>query len=372
MRILSVVTLVTPDGAYGGPVRVAVNQASALTELGHQVTLTAAVRGFAEPPRQLDSVPIRLFDARTVVPGTGFAGLAAPGMLRWLRAAVGEFDVAHIHAARDLVTLPAAAVARKAGLPYFLQTHGMIDPSRNPLAAPLDAFWTKPLLRGAAAVFHLTNFERDQLRAVAGELRFRPLANGVPAAEAAPAPTQPLEVLYLARLAPRKRPIAFVQAATRLATAFPSTRFTLVGPDEGEGPMVMDAIAQARSAGVDISWEGSLSPEETLQRMRQCAIYVLPSVDEPYPMTVLESLSIGRPVVVTDTCGLAGFVSGHDAGMVSDATIEDLTEAIASLLADPVAAAAKGTNGRAAVRRELSMAAIADQLVGHYSQEPSS
>lgn len=78
MRILSVVTLVSPDGAFGGPVRVALNQATALRELGHDVTLAAGGRGFDEPPTELDGVPVRLFPARTVVPGIGFAGLSSP------------------------------------------------------------------------------------------------------------------------------------------------------------------------------------------------------------------------------------------------------------------------------------------------------
>jgi glycosyltransferase involved in cell wall biosynthesis len=372
MRILSVVTLVTPDGAYGGPVRVAVNQAAALAALGHQVLMTAAVRGFAEPPTELDGVPIRLFPARTLLPGTGFAGLAAPGMLRWLRGHLTDFDVVHIHAARDLVTLPAAALARRAKLPYFLQTHGMIDPSANPLAGPLDAVLTKGLLRDAAGVFHLTGFERDQLRAVAGDLRFVPLANGVPAAEPGRPLAAPVEVLYLARLAPRKRPLAFVEAAVRLTKDFPGTRFTLVGPDEGEGPGVQTAIAAAKAAGVDLSWTGALPPERTLERMRQAGVYVLPSVDEPYPMSVLEALSVGRPVVITDTCGLADFVTSHSAGLVCDDSLESLTKAVATLLADPEAAAASGANGRAAVREELSMAAIAAELSTHYAQAVSS
>jgi glycosyltransferase involved in cell wall biosynthesis len=366
MRILSVVTLITPDGAYGGPVRVAINQAAALTELGHEVTLTAAVRGFSEPPTEMNGVPIRLFPARTLLPGTGFAGLAAPGMLRWLRTAISEFDVAHIHAARDLVTLPAAAIARRAKLPYFLQTHGMIDPSANPLAGPLDAILTRPLLRAAAGVFHLTALEREQLQAVAGDLRFHQLANGVPMAEGPPPPDEMIEVLYLARLAPRKRPLAFVEAAMALAEEFGAVQFTLIGPDEGEGPAVRAAIKRATDAGVNITWTGALAPDQTLQRMRAATVYVLPSVDEPYPMSVLEALSVGRPVVITDTCGLADFVTQHDAGLVCNDSLTDLTRAIGALLGDPGAAAARGARGQAAVRSELSMAAISDQLAGHY------
>jgi glycosyltransferase involved in cell wall biosynthesis len=371
MRILSVVTLVTPDGAYGGPVRVAVNQARALRELGHEVTLAAATRGFAEPLAELDGVPVRLFPARTILPGTGFAGLGSPGLLRWLRMAVKQADVVHVHAARDLVTLPAAGIAGRAGVPYFLQTHGMIDPSTNPLAAPLDALLTRPLLRSAAGVFHLTELERDQLDQVAGELRFHELANGVPFAEAGE-PALPPEVLYLARLAPRKRPLAFVEAAHRVHANHPDATFALVGPDEGEGPAVRRAVDEAAAEGVPIAYEGALAPEATLDRLRRAGVYVLPSVDEPYPMSVLEALSVARPVVVTDTCGLAAFVTGHRAGLVTDAGVDSLTDAISALLADPAEAAATGRRGQQAVRTELSMEAIAAQLAAHYAAATAS
>lgn len=365
MRIVCVATLVTPDGAYGGPIRVAVNQARALRELGHDVTLAAGTRGFETRPTELDGVPVLLFPARQLLPGTGFAGLTSVGLLRWLEKAVDDADVVHVHAARDLVTLPAAVIARRSGVPYFLQTHGMIDPSSHPLARPLDAALTRGVLRSAAGVFHLTDLERDQLRAVAGELPFVRLANGVPLAEPGRA-ARPPEVLYLARLAHRKRPVLFVEAARRVHAEHPEATFALVGADEGEGKAVRAAIADARAEGVQITWEGGLAPEATLDRLRRATVSVLPSVDEPYPMSVLEALSVAVPVVVTDTCGLADRVSRTDAGLVVDASLDALAAAISALLADPERTRARGHSGRTAVRAELSMQAIAGQLVARY------
>ncbi len=367
MRILSVVSLVTPDGAYGGPLRVAINQAKALIDLGHQVIVIAGTRGFDQVPTQIDSVPVQLFPIHTVLPGTGFAGLASPAMQRWLSTHLAEFDVAHIHLARDLVTLPAARKVLRAGIPLFVQTHGMIDPSTNPLAAPLDAALTRPILRAARRVFYLTRTELNGLRQVAGDLAYCQLANGGPLADYAPTPDGSPEVLYLARLAPRKQPVTFVNAARSVARDYPQTRFGLVGPDEGEGPRVTAEVAAAQDDGVQIAWEGPLPPEQTLDRMRQSTIYVLPSVNEPYPMSVIEALSVGRPVVVTDTCGLSGFVAKHDAGLVTDGSPSGIAEAIKVLLADLPAADARGRRGRQSVRTELTMTAIADQLVDHYS-----
>lgn len=370
MRVLSVVTLVNPSGAYGGPVRVAVNQARELLRKGHQVIVAGGCSGFDSPPTDLEGVPARLFPARVLLPRTGFAGLSSPGLLRWARVAMKSFDVVHVHLARDLVTLPIAALARRGRHHYLVQTHGMIDPSSHPLAKPLDAALTRRVLGGADAVLYLTQTERAGLLKVAPGLEsLVELPNGVP--EAAPAVHadrgESAEVLFMARLAPRKRPTAFIEAATQLTAEFPAARFSLVGPDEGEAPAVKAAIAAARRASVTISWEGALSPELTLDRMRRASAYVLPAVNEPYPMSVLEAMSVGLPVVLTDTCGLAPLVRRSGAGLVTDGRAESLVTAIRGLLSDPTEARAMGERGRQVVRSELSMDAIGRQLSTLYS-----
>lgn len=367
MKVLSIVTLVTPHGDYGGPVRVALNQAEELRARGHDVTVAGAHRGFGgTPPGDFDGIPAALFPAKTIVPGAGFAGLASPGLDRWLAGNIRDFDIVHVHAARDLVTLPAARRASKAGIPFVLQTHGMIDPSSHPLAVPLDALLTRPLLRRAKQVFYLTPEERSGLVDVGGEtLALRELPNGVPIPAGRRREPAVREVLYLARLAARKRPMVFVETARRLARKHPGTRFTLVGPDEGEASRVERAIAETPSNA--LSWEGPLAPESTGARMRQASIYVLPSVDEPFPMSVLEAMSLGLPVVITDSCGLAPVVRRTGCGIVTDASQEGMDAAVDRLLDDDALAREMGERGVRAARDELSMPAVADILESAYS-----
>jgi hypothetical protein len=72
MRILHVVTLVSADGAYGGPVAVAVAQTQALAELGHDVTLLAGWDGRAK--LSAPKVDVQLLRARADRPVRGRAG----------------------------------------------------------------------------------------------------------------------------------------------------------------------------------------------------------------------------------------------------------------------------------------------------------
>ncbi|MBD5785283.1 glycosyltransferase [Cellulosimicrobium terreum] len=375
MRILHVATLITPDGSYGGPVRVATNQVRALRERGHDAVLLAAASGFDRLPTTWDGVPVRTFRARRVVPGTGFAGLAAPGMRRWVRAHQDRFDVAHVHLARDLVTLPAAHAWMRTGGPLLAQTHGMVAPSRHLLAGPLDRMLTRRVVGYASQVLALTDQEERDLRVVFGpRLRVRRLVNGVPL----PGPSSqtsadggtsgPREVLFLARLHRRKRPLAFVRAAAALTPRFPDVQFTLVGPDEGEGPVVRAAIdALPDEVRERVRWEGGVPPDATLARLARASVYVLPSVDEPLPMSVLEAMSVGVPVVVTQSDGLADAVERAGAGVVVPDDPDALVEPLAGLLTDPADLDRRGASARRLVEESFSVDAVADALVVAYA-----
>ncbi|MGY4648104.1 glycosyltransferase [Mycobacterium sp. URHB0021] len=365
MRILQVVRLASPDGTSGGTIQVALNQSAELIRRGHQVTVVAATRGYDVVPDELDGVPVTLFPARTLVPATGFAGMGSPALSRWFRANWTRFDIVHIHFARDLVVLPLALAARRRRLPCVLQPHGQVVPSTHPFAAPLDAMCTRKLLRAAEAIFYLTPKEHDQLVAVGGpDLRLTQLGNGVPEYPSAVPPAGPPEVLFAARMHPRKRPIAFVEMAKALLEAGVDARFTLVGPDDGEGVALRAAI-QGQSR---ITWEGALCPGTVPKRMASASVYVLPSVREPYPMAVLEAMSVGLPVVISADCGLAQLVERARCGVVVEPEVPALAAAVGSILADPPLASAMSGRAREAVRAEVCMDQIGDQLVDTYTR----
>jgi glycosyltransferase involved in cell wall biosynthesis len=366
VRILHAITLLSPDGAFGGPLRVSLNQASALRTRGHSVTVVAAQRGFDVAPSFQEGTPLVLRRARQLVPHSGFAGICAPGLIKWLLGARSEFDVAHVHLGRDLVLLPLATVLMRLRIPFVLQPHGMILPGAHPLAPLTDWVIVSRLLRVAHEVFYLTTDERDALHEVArGKARLAPLPNGVPLYEPASSTQGVPEVLYLARLHPRKRPVDFVMAALALNALGIKANYTLVGPDEGEAKRVEATAAKANN----IRWVGPVAAGDGPTRMRQASIYVLPSVSpEPYPMAVLEAMSVGLPVVVTEDCGLAPTIRKYNCGLVIEPGDANVARAIHTLLEAPEWARAMGGRGRDAVTRDLGMSYVGQRLDASYSE----
>jgi glycosyltransferase involved in cell wall biosynthesis len=375
MKVLHVVTLVTPDGAYGGPTRVAVNLCSALRHQGHDAVIAAGVNGFDEPPAAVGGVPAHLFPARRVIRGFGYAATRAPALAPWINEHASKFDIVHVHLARDLVTLPAAARLRRMRIPFVVQTHGMIVPRSHPLAPAIDRLWTVRPLRSAAMVLHLNPAERRALCAVGGSgLRLRQLPNGVPtpAATASGQRSAALpEVLFFARLHERKRPEVFAEAALSLLRSGIRAQFTIVGPPEGADVGVDAIISQARAEGfgeVFIRREPAVAPDLAGERMARASVYVLPAVREPFPMTVLEALMLGIPVIICADNGLADFVITHACGLVVEGSPQSFAQAISDLLSDPSCARGMGQRGRSAVQSAFSIVGVGRELEQIYSQ----
>ncbi|RMB77370.1 glycosyltransferase [Rhodococcus sp. SBT000017] len=363
MRILHVVTLVSPDGAFGGPVTVAFNQAAELARRGHDVTVCGGTRGYEAIPTERDGVALQLFPV-VQLPRLGFAGMTSPGLVRWVRANVTDFDVVHVHLARDLVTMPMALMAVLRAEKVVVQTHGMVVSDTRLSTKVFDRLLTRPVFARVAAALYLNDRELKSLRNIGGHgLSCVELINGVKPYETRdPAAETSGEVVFVGRLHRRKNAPMFVAAAHLLIERGSAAHFTLVGPDEGDGAAVSAAIDGEQQ----ISWIGALGPNDVVDLLRKAAIYVLPAVDEPFPMTVLEAMSVGLPVVITTSCGLADFVTEHGAGLVVDATAADIAGAIDELLANPDRAQAMAARGRQAVRSHASVDAVVTKLVAYY------
>lgn len=359
------VTYVSPDGAFGGPVRVALAQAEALAELGHEVTVYGAAPESTIGIRNEAGFMLKTYRARRLAPIGGFAALFSPSLQRALSKELPEMDVVHIHMARDLVTIPAALKARALGVPYVLQTHGMIDASRNPLAPPLDALATKRLLRDARTVFTLTEQENSDITDIEPSASTRTVRNGIRFDKQEPYENRRNVVLFLARLAPRKRPVEFVEMARLLRDALPDTRFVLAGPDEGEAPAVVEAIA-ASGMNDRVEWIGPVDPSRTDALIASARAYVLPSFNEVFPMSVLEAFRAGTPVVATSSLGIAPAASRYAAAVITDGTPAELARGVRDIMTQPAVALELRAGAERYLRAELSIGAVAGDLASVY------
>ncbi|GAA2955099.1 glycosyltransferase [Microbacterium schleiferi] len=351
LRVAHVVTYASADGAFGGPLAVAIAQARELARRSHNVRLFAGWDGALE--LSVPGVEVHLSGVRQL--GPRFSGMRAPGLRKDLSALLPEIDLVHVHLGRDLVTSQAAMLALRAGKPLIVQTHGMVQPSRRIVVRAFDAVLTRKILRQAAACLVLGDSEDNALATVAPSAARIVLPNGIARTRTA-VERDPHLVVFLARLHPRKRVHTFLDAAEILQRREVHARFEIYGPDEGDLPGV---VARLRSGPLSqvVSYRGSVPPGGSLEPLSRASVYVLPSRGEVFPMTVLEALSVGTTTVITRDSEISQEFARRGIGEVVDGDARSIADAVERLLND-------------GHRRDASLAAAEAAIDGWIGIEP--
>jgi glycosyltransferase involved in cell wall biosynthesis len=362
VKVLQVCPVVSEGGVGAGPWAVAVQDQAALTARGHAVTLMYGV-----PGRSRDAAAGRV-PLRTVVPPLlGLRGAWAPSLGRMAGGSISEYDIAHFHLSRDFVTAPFARRWMKADKPFVLQTHGMVMPDRRLRSRLFDRFLLDQIVHAAPMTFALTDAEREGLVAQGFHPeRIHILRNGISPTDlrATWSDNGKPEILYLSRLTPRKRPEVMVELARRLHETGLQVATRIVGQDQGSLGAVRQAMA--RDPHVDVVYEGFVAPHEALSRMSGAQVFVLPSYEEPFPVALLEAMSLGLPCVITDRTGVSEELAGTPGVVVTDGSAEGMAAAVSLFLSSEERWHRAQVANLQLVAERYSAATVAAQLERHY------
>jgi glycosyltransferase involved in cell wall biosynthesis len=205
-------------------------------------------------------------------------------------------------------------------------------------------------VREAAACLYLSELERREYLAQGadpGSLHPLPPPLDLPdpgEVERADVPT----VLYLGQLHPIKRIGALLDAFELVRRELPDARLEIVGAPSRHGEAL-----QVR-AGAGVTFHGLIPEEEKAAAFARAQVFALLSAAEGLPVTVLEALSCGTPVVLSPGCGLPEL--DGVAGIVTNGSAESASQALLAVLRDPELAHRYGQAGRsfaASYRREV-------------------
>lgn len=166
----------------------------------------------------------------------------------------------------------------------------------------------------------------------------------------------PLVVGFVGRLAYPKDPLRFVNAAAAYRDKYGSSvpvKFQIIG----DGPLldqVKDLVA-ARKLGTTVEILGKR--DDAVNLMKDMAVVCLLTRREGLPLVVLESLSVGTPVVASAVGGISEVVQHNSCGLLVDDTAgpEEIAEAIHLLCSQPSRLQLMGKQGIARVRRHFSI-----------------
>jgi len=207
-------------------------------------------------------------------------------------------------------------------------------------------------LRRATLVFFQNPDDRDDFRrwqllpaTVSAEV-----VNGsgvdTSAFEPAPFPDGPMRFLLIARLLGDKGVREYARAAADLRARWPEVEFHLVGPLDPNPTGITEAQVRGWHQAGTLVWHGAV--DDVRPFIAGVHVYVLPSYyREGTPRTVLEAMSMGRPIITTDAPGCRETVQdGVNGSLVPVRDAGALTGAMEKFLSDPSLVPSMGARSR--------------------------
>ena len=279
------------------------------------------------------------------------------------RAARG-CDVVHIHSALApaVTALRASLMAlagRLAGARVVVHAHG--GNVETWLASPWRRWLVRLAMAPADRVVAVWTVGERVLRAALGEAKVRLVDNGVRVQDF-PAGDRDREVprvLYVGLLTPRKGVLDLLEASELLTARGIDHELFLVGGTPDEGPAAEIPVRAAAANGV-ARLLGSRPPEQMAAAYADADIFCLPSWWEAMPLSVLEAMASGLPVVATDVGDVSRAVRHGETGyVVPPKSGRELANALEPLLRDKELRRQMGKAGRSRVEAYFSSSTTA-------------
>ena len=218
----------------------------------------------------------------------------------------------------------------------------------------------------AAAVVTVSEFTAGEVERRLGVPRGKIVVCGSGAppwrARSAPVPRGP--ILFMGTLEPRKNVGTLIQAYARLLTQAPDAPpLWLAGGATDAAAPWLQAIAEPPLAG-RVRHLGYIQSDRRYDLYTQASMLVLPSHLEGFGIPVLEAMTVGVPVIVSNR-GALPEVAGDAGQIIEPEDVQGLARAMQGYLEDPAAAAAATARGFAR-SRAYSWDASAATLVELY------
>ena len=385
-----------PPNVYGGA---GMHVAELTRALRGRISLD--VRAFGDQDEQAEGWRVHGYQPVADLPsGEEKLRPAWEALGRDLAMATDPTDADLVHCHTWYTHLAGLLVQRAYSLPLVVTVHSLepLRPwKREQLGGGYDlSSWVeRTALEAANAVIAVSKGTRDDVlhHFDVAEERVHVIHNGIDADFFAPDPeidalvrhgvdlTVPY-VLFVGRITRQKGIVHLLRAIRHLAPG--------IGVVLAAGQPDTPALAAEVEAGVEdarrdrpnVVWiPQMLSREEIRQLYSHAAVFVCPSVYEPFGIINLEAMACARPVVASAVGGIPEVVVDGETGVLVPVELRtdepmtpvdpdrfalDLAEAVNRLMADPGRRQAMGAAGRRRAVEQFSWSSIADQTLALY------
>ena len=171
----------------------------------------------------------------------------------------------------------------------------------------------------------------------------------------------PIEIVHVGRFFPQKNHSCILSALALLKKRGISVRLHCCG----DGPLLEETKERSKALGLEnqIVFEGIV--EDVYPKLSQADLFILPSSWEGMPMSIIEAMGSGLPVVASRVGGIPDMVADGESGLLIDPTPMALADAIERLVKDEALRQRLGTQAMETAQR-FSLSAMAQGYFNLY------
>ncbi|MGC2064094.1 MAG: glycosyltransferase [Thermodesulfovibrionales bacterium] len=162
-----------------------------------------------------------------------------------------------------------------------------------------------------------------------------------------------LAIGFSGRLHPEKGLVFLVEAFGRISVQFPFAKLLIVG--DGSDRMNIERHVAKLGITDRVLFTGRVVPVYKMYAAMD--IFVMPSIcEEAFGFAAAEAMAMGKPVIASDSGGLAEMItSGTDGILVTPGNTDALAAAIADLISDPELARSYAAAGQKKILKYFSV-----------------
>ena len=287
------------------------------------------------------------------------------------RRIVGDYDIVHLHiSARGSYKRKAmmARMAKKAGKKVILHEHS--GEFARDFEAGDDAYRedVRRTFNGVDRVIVLSQEWYDYFakNVMDDATKLVVVHNGVKIPPTACNSCAHQDVLFLGRLDARKSPDVLLRASKTVLSEVPGMHLVFGGDGVLER---YETIAQELGIADRCEFLGWVTGDDKECLFDRAGIYCLPSKNEAMPISVMEAMAHGLPVIATRVGGVPQLIDDGVNGLLMDVDDEEtLTRLLTELESSPQRRAELGIAAREKIQQSFSVEASVERLSDIYGE----
>lgn len=157
------------------------------------------------------------------------------------------------------------------------------------------------------------------------------------------------KLLWVRSFAKIYNPIMAVKVLVKLKQSFPEAELCMIGPKKDDS--YDETVEYANENNVEVLYTGKLSKEEWIDLSKAYNIFINTTHFDNTPISVIEAMALGIPVVSTNVGGLSYLLTNnHNALLVKDNDVDAMVKQIERIINEPNLARSLSQNGKETVK----------------------